>query len=761
MSATAVESSGVITLTGAAGEEAIAQSVITTAEADTLVSFEFTVGSNPVKLRVGTGSGDQDIVQDTYFLPGYHVVSFTPGATTYYVQFILPGVAIATISGFARIAAGALSLDTVYSAADIADTRFDQSNNTMFFANGSYETQVLERRGQYSFSFRPFFQIDGPFASLNLSSTTLTPSARTGRITLTASTALFVAADVGGLMRVTHPGQFETADLSALDDVTDAIRVTGITTSRTFYITISGTWSGTVVLERSIGNEYSYETYATYTTNKSILSVNDDLDNQIIYYRLRMSAYTSGAAVSSLTYAQGVTDGIVRIVSVDADNEVTADVVDPLGKITATSLWYFGAWSGRFGYPSAVTLFDGRLWFARGNEYFGSASDDFSSFNVGPLADQAMSRTFTGRMSRARWLRGASSLVAGLAGFESQIGSNVLDDVIIPENVRSTAVQSRGAAAADPVVVGSGPVYISRSKKRLYHLLSDQGRSVAMDLTRLHRDIAGAGGFKQIDYQQEPEHRIWAVRADGQVGALVYDEDEQVMAWCRLVVDGYVESVCCLPGTPEDEVYFIVKRTINGSDVRYIEKLAAQEWDSLQEANRLHCSLVYSGSSTSSLSGLDHLEAREDVYVWANGQQAGPFTVTSGAIADVGFSFTYAIAGLLYEGTYKSGRLNWGAAMGSAIATNKQIEKAGLILHQTAGGAVSWGDDPDDMETLPDRKTDEGETLTFDSAVQLWSEDLEESVMGWTDRDARLYIKMSTAGPATVLGIATTLKTNG
>lgn len=760
MAATAVESSGVITLTGAAGEEAIAQSVVTTTAEDTLVSFEFNVAFNPVKLRIGSTSGGQEIVSDTAFLPGYHVISFTPGVTTYYVQFILQGVGIATVSNFARIAPGVLALDTPYSAADMANTRFDQSNNTVFFANGSYETQVLERRGQYSFSFRPFYQVDGPFASLNLSDVTLTPTARTGRTTVTASTALFTTLDEGGLLRITHPGQFETADLSAVDDVTDAIRVTGVETSRVFRVVISGTWSGTVVLERSVGNEYSYETYATYTSNTAA-SVDDDLDNQIIYYRFRCSAYTSGAATCSLTYAQGVTDGIAKIVSVDADNEVTVDVLDPFGKTTASSLWQFGAWSGRYGYPDAVTLFDGRLWFPRGNEYFGSASDNFASFDVGPLADQAINRSFTGRMSRARWMRGASALICGLAGYESQVGSNALDDVIIPENVRSKPVQARGSAAADPVVVGTGPVFISRSKKRLYHLLADGNAQIAVDLTRLNRDIAGAGGFKQIDFQVEPEPRIWAVREDGQVGVLVYDDLEQVMAWCRMVVDGYVESVCCLPGTPEDEVYFVVRRTIDGSTVRYIEKLAAQAWDTLQEANRLHCSLVYSGSSTSSLSGLDHLEGREDVYVWANGQQAGPFTVSSGTIADVGFSFTYAIAGLLYEGTYKSGRLNWGAAMGSALATNKQIEKAGLILHQTAGGSVSWGDDPDDMETLPDRKTDEGETLTFDSAVQLWSEDLEESVMGWTDRDSRLYIKMSTAGPATVLGIATTLKTNG
>ena len=120
---------------------------------------------------------------------------------------------------------------------------------------------------------------------------------------------------------------------------------------------------------------------------------------------------------------------------------------------------------------------------------------------------------------------------------------------------------------------------------------------------------------------------------------------------------------------------------------------------------------------------------------------------------------TYAIAGLLYEGTYKSARLNWGAQSGSGIATYKQIEKAGLIIHQTAGGALAWGDDLDDMENLADR-VDDG-TLTFDAAVQVWSGDIEESVMGTTDRDARLYIKMPTAGPATVLGIATTMKTNG
>ena len=120
---------------------------------------------------------------------------------------------------------------------------------------------------------------------------------------------------------------------------------------------------------------------------------------------------------------------------------------------------------------------------------------------------------------------------------------------------------------------------------------------------------------------------------------------------------------------------------------------------------------------------------------------------------------TYAIAGLLYTGDYKSGRQNWGAQSGSGIATFSQLEKLGLILHQTAGGAISWGDSFTDMETLPDRQ-DDG-SLTFDAAVQLWNEDYEGDIMGDTDRDTRLHIRMGTAGPATVLGISPIKKTNG
>jgi hypothetical protein len=749
----------VITFIGDAGNEAVARSQVTTTDEDTLVSFSFTVGRQPLILRIGTTAGGQDIVADTALLPGFHLVSVTPGATTYYVEFVLRAVGTATLTNFIRVAPGVMEITSPYSAAAFPSVRKTQSLNTIFFAGGGQEMHVLERRGQNSWSLRPYMQIDGPFAPINLSRVTLTPAARTGTTTLTSSTPLFRTVDVGSLLRLTHSGQFQTSTLSAVDDLTDSIRVTGVETSRIFQLSLSGTWVGTVLLERSIGNEFSFATFASYTTNQAI-SIDDDLDNQVVFYRLRMSAYSSGAAIAGLTYGSGVTDGVARIVTVDADNQVTVDVMTAFGQAAATTLWSFGEWSGRFGQPTAVALFDGRLWVGRGNAYWGSASDDFSSFDVGPLANQAISRTFGGRMSSVRWLAGAGRLVAGLSGFEAEISSNAFEEVLKPDNVKSRGATTRGSLDADPMVVDDAAVFISRTGERLYRFgyTAQEGAFGTEDLTRLHREIGGADGFVSLAYQVEPEPRIWAVRADGECACLVYDRSEGVVAWCRLVTDGYVESVTCLPGTPEDEVYFVVRRTVNGNTVRYIERLAAQYFTSLEACNRLHSTLAYSGVSTSTLTGLSHLEARTDVYVWGNGRISGPYTVTSGSIT-LNYAVTYAVVGLKYDGLYKSAKLNYGGDNGSVIGSEKQLSRLAVMFYQTAGGCFEWGDSFDDMSVLADIQSESG--FTFDTAVQLWSGEDDFHLEGATQMDTRLHIRMSGAGPVTVLGVAPTLSTNG
>lgn len=753
MSASITVSGADVTFVATAAEDAVAEREVTQADSDTAVTYTFEVERRSLILRVGTATGEQDIVADAVFAPGVHVVSFAPGVSTYYINFRLTGEGTAVLADFAKAAAGDLSIATPWAGDVLRSLRHEQSLNTQWWCNIGFETRALERRGATSWSLRLYRPENGPFNSTNLSAVQMTPSARTGTVTITASRPVFQSGDVGALIRLTHPGQFETETFTAAEQVTDPIRVQGVERERIFNYSIEVTTSGTVVLERSIGTEANFVTYQTFSTTTSG-QIDDDLDNQLIFYRFRCTA-TGGSVAVTLTYGAGVTDGVGRIVSVTADNAASVDVIEPFGKTTATTLWATGAWSGRLGYPTSVALHDGRLFFARRNAYYGSAPDDFEDFRAGPDDGAAVGRTFPGRMSSARWLASTSTLVAGLSGQEAAIMSNAFEERIVPVNVRSKVFSDRGSADADPANINGAIAFVSRSLQRLLLFATSEGRFATTDLTRLNHQIAGLTGFREISVQFEPEPRIWCVRNDGQIAVLSFDPEEQVFAWWRIVHDGAVESVACVPGTPEDDVYFVVRRTIGGVEKRYVEKLAPEAWASSSEAWRLHSALSYSGEATTTLTGLSHLEGKA-VHVWGNGCQQGPYTVASGAIA-LAEPVTYAIVGLQYEGRYRSPRLAWGGQMGTALTRDKRVTDLGMIVENTPGGCLAWGRSFTSLERLQDRQVGDA----YDNPISLWTDDLKaRAYEGETAPDPRIHIVMDRAGPAKVLAIVPTLHTN-
>ena len=110
-----------------------------------------------------------------------------------------------------------------------------------------------------------------------------------------------------------------------------------------------------------------------------------------------------------------------------------------------------------------------------------------------------------------------------------------------------------------------------------------------------------------------------------------------------------------------------------------------------------------------------------------------------------------AIAGILYTGTYKSPRLRPGS-----VSAWKQVKRLALWLYRTAGGAVWYGRDTDEMECI------EGVTEDYllDDAVEIYNEDVEFPFEGSTERDPRIHIEMRGAGPATVLAMAPMVRSN-
>jgi len=132
------------------------------------------------------------------------------------------------------------------------------------------------------------------------------------------------------------------------------------------------------------------------------------------------------------------------------------------------------------------------------------------------------------------------------------------------------------------------------------------------------------------------------VRNDGTLLSLAYVREIGVTAWSRNDTSGSFESVCCVPEGDEDAVYVVVNRTVNGSTVRYIERLA----DRLASVPVLvDCGKTYTSPGSNTITGLSHLNGRQ-VSVVADGVvKASPnnpayttVTVSSGQITVAGLS---------------------------------------------------------------------------------------------------------------------------
>lgn len=87
-----------------------------------------------------------------------------------------------------------------------------------------------------------------------------------------------------------------TGSLGSLNAVTDSIRIS----ARTFDLSISGTWAGTVTFQRSFDNGSNWHDVKDYTSNtEDVGEIGSD-----ILGRCKMTAYTSGTAVVGIYTGQ-------------------------------------------------------------------------------------------------------------------------------------------------------------------------------------------------------------------------------------------------------------------------------------------------------------------------------------------------------------------------------------------------------------------------------------------------------------------------
>ena len=657
-----------------------------------------TVTFGEVDLRIGTTRRIGDLFFATKLGVGNHNLTFIPTATTVYIELSTRANYTSSLSACGIAPSGTIDIATNWAESDLPYMRFDQSANTIFVACYNKPQYKIERRGtnSESWSVVKYETQDGPFLIENTTATKLAPSALSGSTTLSSSLPFFTAQHVGALFSITSAGQRVENTFNAPNQTGDSIRVTGTGNARNFSFVISGTFTGTLKIQRSVADEDNY-TYAGYNyTGAGSYNITDGLDNQIVYYRFFTdSAAFTGTATVTMTYAQGSKTGICRVKSYSSSTSVSVEILKPMGGTDYTSLWSEGAWSARQGYPSAVALHEGRLVWAGKNKLWMSVSDVFNSFDTNIEGDSApIIRTIgSGASEYCSWVLPLLRMVVGTEGAEWVVRSSSFDEPITASNFNVKAPDTQGAASVPAVKIDTRGIFVQKSGARVFQLNFNTEGSLdyqAADTTAVCPEV-GTAGIIRLAVQRQPDTRVHCVRADGKVALLVNDPLENALCWVVLETDGFIEDVFVLPNSVEDHVYYVVRRTVNGNTVRYIECLAAESDCQGGTLNKQVDSFkTYSGAATNILSGFDHLVG-EEVCVWGDGKDLGRYTVSAAGNITLPSTVTNAVAGLPYTAEYYSSKILGLQYEGVVIPEVKRINKISFVLHNTHYQGLKYG----------------------------------------------------------------------
>jgi len=495
---------------------------------------------------------------------------------------------------------------------------------------------------------------------------------------------------------------------------------------------------------------------------------NDALTNQIVWYRIGVKAgnYFSGSSSVELSVGTGSKTGVVMVTAYGSTTSVTGIVVKTLGNYSATNTWAEGLWSSRRGWPSSVAFHDGRLWWAGKERIVGSISDDYYGFDPDYIGDAGpINRTIGGKtVDSVNWLLSLQRLIIGGQAAEYSCRASSLDEPLTPTAFAIRPSSTQGSATVDAIQIDQHGIYVQRGGSRIYELSFD-GNSYdygSVDITTLIPEI-GSPGIIRMAAQRQPDTRIHCVRSDGTVALAVFDRAEDVLAWVDITTDGFIEDVVVLPGTgAEDRVYYVVRRTISGSTVRYLEKWALDTECAGGVLNKQADSFItYTGAATTTITGLSHLEGKS-VVVWANGADLGTtssyaqtYTVSGGQIV-LPAAYTNVVVGLPYTAQWKSSKLASQAdAVVEAFDQDKRVAKIGLILANTHAKGLRFGPDFSTLDSMPDIES--GKLVTSGTIHTTYAETAIEFPGRWAV-DSRICLQAQAPRPCTVMAAIPDIK---
>ena len=268
----------------------------------------------------------------------------------------------------------------------------------------------------------------------------------------------------------------------------------------------------------------------------------------------------------------GQTDGLTF-----KDDNITADV----GQCPSE---FYNPFDSTGNYPQAVSYFEQRrafagtinkpqnLWLTRSgtesNLSYSLPTQDSDSINFRVAAREA---------NTIRHIIPLTNMVLLTSSAEWRVTS-INTDAITPTSVSVRPQSYVGASNVQPVIINNAMIYAAARGGHVRELAYSWQASgyVTGDLSLRAPHLFDGNTIVDMCFAKAPQPVVWMVSSSGKLLGITYVPEQQVGSWHRHDTDGTFESCCVVAEGNEDVLYVVVKRTVNGASVRYVERMASR-----------------------------------------------------------------------------------------------------------------------------------------------------------------------------------------
>jgi hypothetical protein len=635
---------------------------------------------------------------------------------------------------------------TNYSAADVAEMTFTQSADTLFLFSSRWPIALLKRLDHASWTLTTGNIEEGPFLDMNTDlGIRVSLDTASGSAVMTFNSPVLNSAHVGALFRI-----WEQSNSDTFGYATWAPGATVTVGDNTFW-----EYKGNVYYVVSGGGDTMAST-ATYPTH---------IQGTVDVF------YGTGGAVAQMRYEHSGYC-VVQVTSVIDTQNAWVNIYykyrTPYTAYGGRSTWNWqeGAWSDFRGYPSTGTFHEQRLVSAntefQPTTLWGSKLNAYLNYKDGDKADESYTYTISSdQVDAIKYMSTTKRLVVNATSGEYTVAASNINEAITSTNIKISRETSFGIASVKPVRAGPAILFAQRRgwnqnparrlREFVYNFQTDS--YVAPDLTILSEHITQPG-ITQGAYIASPDLMIWYVRADGDIAAMTYERDQQVVGWHHhhLGGNGIAEHIASIPGTNGDELWLIVRRIINGQTVRHIEvgQTGLEDGAALADAFFLDDALRYVGPPTTVISGLWHLIWETGISVLADGVPIHGLQVHLGSITLpnpasnvlVGYSFTSRIRTLHIEAGAQSGTAQ--GQIGRVFEITARLQSA---IGGTYGTDLMYANNA--LDPIPYRDPN----APLASAIPIFNGDKRLPFDGEWDRDRYIVIEHDEPLPFTLTAL--------